>query len=421
MLININKSLKFKDQLNIIISLGIDTLKIQIQPDLNKELFSTIKLTMEEYIVITKEGNTNSYTIYDNSIINPDTNHGTSIGRVQGDMITLYGLNQINECESQLKILQNLFKNYKYIIRQLDFNIDLFGLVKDRVSFVYNTSTKRFHVSPRVQLQSDFINLNGIGTTNIVIPDNKKHKLLVKKIKKIIEKNEDNIQYVGASLLSAYKSFKIRDKNHTHILFKIQEQKHLEKINRLISAGDYNIDYNPFFENGNVKDISLKSSQRSLIKHYNKFKRYLSKGYNENFINEHIESIITEFKNQYITDENEYDEFELQDRNNWIRTEFVNKFDKVHELTFEPTQINFLAQKVYQKINRLKTRIFNIGQRGNKSRLDEYIKLNNTKLPKELYNLEAIKNNFYEYQPTVEDIQQTLNEFIEKINSLWVF
>ncbi|NOQ31504.1 MAG: hypothetical protein GQ570_10305 [Helicobacteraceae bacterium] len=333
-------------------------------------------------------------------------------------MITLYGLNQINECEAQLKILQNLFKNYTYIIRQLDFNIDLFGLAKDRVSSVYKTSTSRFHVSPREQLQSDYINLSGIGTTNIVIPDNKKHKILVKKIKKIIEKNEDNIQYVGASLLSAYKSFKIRDKNHTHILFKIQEQKHLEKINRFISAGDYNIDYNPFFENGNVKDISLKSSQRSLIKHYNKFKRYLSKGYNENFINEHIESIVTEFKNQYITDENEYDEFELQDRNNWIRTEFVNKFDKVHELTFEPTQIKFLAQKVHQKTNRLKTRIFNIGQRGNKSRLDEYIKLNNTKLPKELYNLEATKNNFYEYQPTLGDIQQTLSEFIEKINSL---
>ncbi|NOQ30577.1 MAG: hypothetical protein GQ570_05575 [Helicobacteraceae bacterium] len=74
MLININKSLDFKDQLNIIISLGIDTLKIQIQPDLNKELFSIIKIMMEEYIVITKKGNTNSYIIYDNSIANPDTN-----------------------------------------------------------------------------------------------------------------------------------------------------------------------------------------------------------------------------------------------------------------------------------------------------------------------------------------------------------
>jgi len=269
-----------------------------------------------------------------------------------------------------------------------------------------------------VQLQSDYVNLSGIGTTNIVVPDDKKHKLLVKKIKKIMESNEDNIQYVGATLLSAYKSFKIRDKNHTHILFKIQEQKHLEKINKLIHAGDYKIDYNPFFENGNVKDISLKGSKRSLIKHYNKFKRYVSKGYTENFIDEHIEDIVTEYKDQYITDENEYDEFELQYMDNWTRTEFVNQLAKSDELTFAPAQIKFLSQKIHQKTNRLKTRIFNIGQRGNKSRLYEYIKLHNAKAPKELYNLEAEKNNFYEYLPSVEEIQQTLNDFIDKVNSL---
>ncbi|MEA3331641.1 MAG: hypothetical protein U9Q29_08120, partial [Campylobacterota bacterium] len=202
------------------------------------------------------------------------------------------------------------------------------------------------------------------------------------------------------------------------IYFKIKEEKHLNKINELINNGSYNVDFNPLAENGNDAHIAFKSSQRSLIKHYNKFKKYLSKGYSESFINEHIEEIVTEFKNQYITDENEYDEFELQDMNNWIRTEFVSKFDKSHELTFEPTQIKFLSQKIYQKTNRLKTRIFNIGQRGNKSRLDEYIKLNNTKAPKELYNLEPIKNNFYEYQPSVKEIEQTLDEFVEKINSL---
>ena len=209
-----------------------------------------------------------------------------------------------------------------------------------------------------------------------------------------------------------------KKKRSSFIYFKIQEEKHLDKINKLIHEGFYKIDYNPLAENGNDKYIAFKSSPRNLIKHYNKFKRYLSKGYKENFINEHIESIVTEFKNQYITGENEYDEFELQDKNNWIRTEFVNKFDKVYELTFEPTQIKFLAQKIYQKTDRLKTRIFNTGQRGNKSRLHEYIKDYNAEKPEELYNLEAEKNNFVEYQPTVEEIQQTLVEFIKKINSL---
>ncbi len=166
-----------------------------------------------------------------------------------------------------------------------------------------------------------------------------------------------------------------------------------------------------------IIDISLKASKRSLIKHYDKFNRYLSKGYHKEFINEHIEDIITQFKNQYITDENEYDEFELQEQNNWSRTEFVNQFAKSHTLTFEPTQMNFLAYKIEQKTKKLKTRIFNIGQRG-KSRLYEYIKLNNAIKPKELYNLEAQKNNFVEYQPTVEEIQQTLVEFMKKINSL---
>jgi hypothetical protein len=417
MLININKSLDFKDQLNTIISLGIDTLKIQIITDPDKELFSIIKATMEEYVVITKEITTKGYIIYDNSITNPQTGKGTSVGRITGDMILLYGLNQIHQNETPLKILQNIFTSYTYIIRQLDFNIDVFGLKKDRISCTFNTSINRFHTSPREQLHSEYTQLSGIGTTNIVIPDNRKHKTLVNKIKTILVDNEANIQYVGASVLSTYKTFKIRDKNYTHILFRVQEQKHLDKINNLIQAGNYNIDFNPFFENGNHKDISLKSSKRSLIKHYNKFTKYISDGYDESIINEHIEDIVTEFKNQYITDEDEYDEFELQELSNWIRTEFVNQFAKSDELTFHPTQIQFLSHKVHQKTDRLKTRIFNIGQRGNKSRLHEYIKLNNTKSPKELYNLKAEKNNFYEYKPSVEDIHQTLVEFINKVHS----
>ena len=421
MLININKSLNFKDQLNIIISLGIDTLKIQIELDKKKEKYeelkSIIKYTMEDYVAITQETASQSHTIYDNSVTNPQTNKGTSIGRMQGDIITLYGLNQIHQNDTAMKILQNLFKNYIYIVRQLDFNIDIFGLAKDRISSVYNTSTDRFHTSPREQLESNYINLSGIGTTNIVIPDDKKHKNLIQKIKVIMKQNKSNIEYVGISILSVYKSFKIREKNHTHILFKIQEQKHLEKINRLIKAGDYHIDFNPFFDNGNHKDISLKASKRSLIKHYDKLNRYLSKGYQEEFISEYIEVLTTQFKNKYISDDVEYDEFELQGQSYWSRTEFVNLFVKSHNLTFKPTQINFLAYKVHQKTKRLKTRLFNIGQRG-KSTLYEYIKQNNAIKPKELYNLEAGKNNFVEYQPTVEEIHQTLVEFIEKINSL---
>jgi len=191
MLININKSLNFKDELNIIISLGIDTLKIQIELDKRKEKYeelkSIIKFTMEEYVVIEKESNNQSHIIYDNSVTNPQTNNGTSIGRVQRDMITLYGLNQIHQNDTALKILQNLFKNYTYAIRQFDFNIDIFGLAKDRISSVYNTSTDRFHVAPRKQLKSDFINLSGIGTTDIIIPNDKKHKPLLSQIKRQVK------------------------------------------------------------------------------------------------------------------------------------------------------------------------------------------------------------------------------------------
>ena len=359
-------------------------------------------------------------------------------------MIALYGLNQITQCESQLKILQNIFTNYKYIIRQLDFNIDTFGLAKDRISSVYNTSTDRFHVSPREQLKSDYVHLSGIGTTHIIIPDDKKHRPLLSQIKRQIKLDDSQkkavIQVYHPVHQSCYKKYydksdevsaigkvinNIKSKNgsvskkvrSSFIHFKIQEEKHLNKINALIKKGSYKTDFNPLAENGNDKYISIKGSKRSLIKHYNKLNRYLSNGYDEDFINEHIENIVTEFKNQYITDENEYDEFELQDMNNWVRTEFVNKFDKVDELTLEPTQINFLANKIHQKTKRLKTRLFNIGQRG-KSRLHEYIKLNNAKAPKELYNLEAEKNNFVEYQPTDEEIHQTLVEFMKKINSL---
>ena len=140
---------------------------------------------MEDYVVITQETASQSHTIYDNSVTNLQTNKGTSIGRMQGDMITLYGLNQIHQNDTALKILKNLFKNYTYIVRQLDFNIDIFGLDKDRISSVYNTNTDKFHRSPREQLENNYTYLSGIGTTNIVIPDNKKHKNLIQKIKVI--------------------------------------------------------------------------------------------------------------------------------------------------------------------------------------------------------------------------------------------
>jgi hypothetical protein len=61
-------------------------------------------------------------------------------------------------------------------------------------------------------LESDYINLSGIGTTNIVIPDNKKHKNLIQRIKVIMQQNKSNVEYVGISILSVYKSFKIRGK-----------------------------------------------------------------------------------------------------------------------------------------------------------------------------------------------------------------
>ncbi len=445
MLININESLNFKDELNIIISLGIDTLKIQIELNPYKELFEIIKTNMEDYIVIAPEEGSKNYIIYDNSTINPKNNNGTSIGRVQENMVTLYGLNQMHPYESQLMILQNLFKNYKYIIRQLDFDVDIFGLAEDRISSAYNTSTDRFHISPRVQLQSDYLHLSGIGTTHIIIPDDKKHKPLLSKIKREVKLKNSQIKSVIQVYhpvhQSCYKKYcdksdkvskfgqiinnikskdgSVRKKERSSFIdIEIQEEQQLNKINKLILDGSYKTDFNPFAENGNDKYIAIKASKRNLIKHYNKFKKYLSQGYDESFINDYIEGIVTEFKNQYITDDDAYDAFELQEMNNWTRTEFVNQFSKLDGLTFEPTQIQHLSYKINQKTNRLKTRIFNIGQRGKKSRLHEYIKLYNTKMPKELYNLKAVKNNFYEYQPTVEEIYQTLIEFIERVSSL---
>lgn len=417
MLIDINNNLNFKDELKLIISLGVDTLKLQIIIDYDENIFSFIESSMPDYIVITQEPNGVGHIIYDNSEINPDTLHGTSIGRIYNDMITLYGLNQMHECKSQLQLLKLIFSQYNYIIRQLDFNIDVFGVDKDRISCVYNTNTKRFSVPPREQLQSNYLNLNGIGTTNIAMPINTKHKLLITKIKKILSSNPSNIQYVGISILSTYKTYKIRDKNPTHILFKVQEQNHLKAITKLIDSGDYKIDFNPFFEKGNHKDIYLKSSKRSLIKHYNKSQRYLSKGYDEMIIDDYIYEVTTAFKESYVSDDDEYDEFELQNPNSWIRTEFVNQFEKIHQLSFHATQIDFLSSKVHQKTKKLKIRLFNIGQRG-KSQLHEYIKLNNAKTPKEIYTLEAKKNNFYEYQPSQEEITQTLKEFISSIENI---
>ena len=427
MLININKNLGFKDNPNIIISLGIDTLKIQIMRESNDKLFNIIKNGMEEYITITLEPNTNhSYIIYDNSIINPETNHGTSIGRIASDMITLYGLNQIYKNDTQLKVLHNLFSNYTYEIRQLDFNIDIFGLAKDRISCVNKTLHKRFYTTPREQLKSNYTYLSGIGTTNIIIPNDNNHKSLIKKIKKIINTNEKNTKYGRISNYLKYKTFKeikitkfceqfqIKSK-YAHILFKVQIKKDLDKIFKLIDNGNYKVDYNHLITKDNHKYISIKTSKRSLIKQYNKISRYEDKGYDSHLIEDFIESKIINFKNQYILDDIEYDKFELQESYNWIRTEFVSQFCKSGLLSFNSTQIEYLSQKIYQKTQKLKTRFFNIGQRG-KSRLHEFIKYNNTKEPIELYNLEPVKNNFFEYQPSLEDINKTLHEFIDKVN-----
>lgn len=452
MLININNSLNFKDNIKIILSLGIDTIKLEIETintEPERNLFSLIK-SVQEYIVITKELNTNSYTIYNNLVINPETGNGTSIGRINGTMVTLYGLNQIDESQVQFQIINSLINNSTYNIRQDDFNIDSYGLPKDRHSCVFKTNVEKFHVKPSEQLKSNNINLSGIGTTVIVIPDDKKHQVLLKQIKRIFKYNKENIKNVIPHYYMKkdptadtdgrrYKSFKevnneispigkifsnVRSKKLTnrrdkssYLQVKIQNQKHLIKINKLIEEGDYNIDYNPCFdENGNIKDISKKASKRSLIKYYDKLEKYTEKDYPIDLIENHIEEIITKFKNEYISNENEYDDFELQEQNNWQRIEFVNLFEKSLKLTFDENQITFLAEKIHQKTSRLKVRIFNLSQ-NNHSQLNEYIKHNNNKKPKELYELKPNKNNFVEYQPSVEEIEQTLRDFIKKINS----
>ena len=179
-------------------------------------------------------------------------------------MVTLYGLNQMHPYESQLMILQNIFKNYKYIIRQLDFDVDIFGLAKDRISSVYNTSTDRFHVSPRVQLQSDYLHLSGIGTTHIIIPDDKKHRPLLSKIKRQIKIENSQvksvIQVYHPVHQSCYKKYcdksdkvsklgqiinnikskdgSVRKKERSSFIdIEIQEEQQLNKINKLILDG----------------------------------------------------------------------------------------------------------------------------------------------------------------------------------------
>ena len=55
-------------------------------------------------------------------------------------------------------------------------------------------------------------------------------------------------------------------------------------------------------------------------------------------------------------------------------------------------------------------------QRG-KSQIYQYIKYNNNNQPKKLYDLQPEKDNFFEYQPSLDEIKSIVKEFVDKLEN----
>jgi len=191
-----------------------------------------------------------------------------------------------------------------------------------------------------------------------------------------------------------------KTKTPSHLLIKAKEQKDYDKITRLIKEAKLELDYESS-TNDKKSTIYTKLSKKNKMKLYDKVDKFLNNKYSKKKIVRAVKQLQKKYRSKFsINDFNTVND-EIH------RLEYTYNFTTDDVITLEDSK---LVDLLYSQVKQTKLRFFNLSQ-NNKSFIHQYIKSNNAKNPKYLWELENIKGQFIEYMISREDIEQLIREF----------
>lgn len=224
----------------------------------------------------------------------------------------------------------------------------------------------------------------------------------------IVFKDEDVKVYDrimrGKSRTSKSPLYRQKTKTPTHLLIKVKEQKDYDKVIALIKEVKLELDYES--SNKDKKStIYTKLSKKNKLKLYDKVDKFLNKGYSKKEVVRAVKQLQKEYRSK----------FSINDFN--TVTDEIHRLEYTHNFTTDDIITlgdDVLVDCLYNQVKQTKLRFFNLSQ-NNKSFLHQYIKSNNAKDPKYLWELEDTKGQFVEYMISRDDIDQVVREFLKEI------
>lgn len=194
--------------------------------------------------------------------------------------------------------------------------------------------------------------------------------------------------------------FEQKTKTPSHLLIKVKEQKDYDKIIRLIKEANLELDYESS-NNEKESTIYTKLSKKNKLKLYDKVDKFLNNEYSKKEIVRAVKQLQKEYRSKFSIKNFKTVNDEIH------RLEYTHNFTTDDVITLEDSK---LVDLLYTQVKQTKLRFFNLSQ-NNKSFIHQYIKSNNAKAPKYLWELENTKGQFVEYMISREDIEQLVKEF----------
>lgn len=206
---------------------------------------------------------------------------------------------------------------------------------------------------------------------------------------------------------SKSKLYERKTKTPTNLLIKVKEQKDYDKVILLIKEAKLELDYESS-TNEKKSTIYTKLSKKNKMKLYDKVDKFI----NHKHSKKEIVRAVKQLQKKYSSEFNINDFYTVKDEIH--RLEYTHNFTTNDVITLEDSK---LVDCLFNQVKQTKLRFFNLSQ-NNKSFIHQYIKRNNAKEPKYLWELEDTKGQFIEYMISRENIEQLVREFLGAISTL---
>jgi len=198
--------------------------------------------------------------------------------------------------------------------------------------------------------------------------------------------------------------FEQKTKTPSHFLIKVKEQKDYDKVIRLIKEAKLELDYESS-TNNKKSTIYTKLSKKNKLKLYDKVDKFLNHKHSKKEIVRAVKQLQKEYRSKFSIKNFNTVNDEIH------RLEYTYNFTTDDIITLEDSK---LVDLLYSQVKQTKLRFFNLSQ-NKKSFIHQYIKSNNAKEPKYLWELEDTKGQFVEYMISRDDIEELVKGFLEEI------